>query len=92
MPTANTPKKNAEKLTENNGKIIANEAPKAAPDEIPSENGSTIGLRNNACSTLPEIANEAPTKKVSRTRGKRMFQSMISIFEDVLNSFPAIVF
>src|ERR1044072_3890364 len=45
--------------------------PKAAPLEVPTSPGSTIGLRNNACINVPPTPRLAPTSRHRIARGKR---------------------
>src|ERR1051326_4331946 len=60
VPTCSTPpstKKSAE--------------PNAAPLDVPTSPGSTIGLRNNACISVPPTPRLAPTSRHRIARGKR---------------------
>ena len=55
---------------------IAIDAP--APLATPVRYGSTIGLRNNACSSVPASASDAPTVAAMTTRGTRSCHTMIA--------------
>lgn len=55
-------------------------APNAAPEEIPSEKGSTIGFLKIACNTAPETASAAPTKKVNNILGNLTCHKIVAIF------------
>ena len=66
---------------------IERAAPKAAPEEIPKEKGSTIGLRKIACRTAPETAKAAPTMKVSNILGNRTCHKMVAILSLRCTSF-----
>ena len=50
---------------------IATEAPRAAPEAIPSVYGSASGLASMPCSTTPEIARHAPAPMLESRRGRR---------------------
>lgn len=52
-------------------------APTAAPDEIPSTNGSASALRTIACTATPTVASPAPTTAASTTRGSRISQTIV---------------
>src|SRR6266852_1734024 len=56
-----------------------NDAPNAAPLEVPTNPGSTIGFRNNACINTPPIARLAPTKRQASVRGKRISRKIRSV-------------
>lgn len=53
-------------------RIKANEAPKAAPEEMPRMYGLAIGLRNIACIEVPATASADPTRAPRIMRGKRI--------------------
>jgi hypothetical protein len=48
----------------------------AAPLEVPTKPGSTIGLRNSACINVPPTPRLAPTSKHMIARGKRNSRKM----------------
>ena len=50
-------------------------APSAAPAEVPTRSGSTMGLRNRACISVPDMASVMPTAAHSSTRGRRMWKN-----------------
>ena len=52
---------------------MARQAPNAAPLEVPSTPGDTSGLRNTACSVLPETDSAMPTSRAVITRGRRIW-------------------
>ncbi len=67
---------------------IDSAAPNAAPEEIPSEKGSTIGFLKIACNTAPETAKAAPTKKVNKILGNLTCHRIVAIFSLTAALFP----
>src|SRR4051794_36888276 len=53
-------------------------APNAAPLEVPTRPGSTIGLRNSACISVPPTPRAAPTSRQRRARGTRSSEKIRS--------------
>src|SRR5690606_20721539 len=51
---------------------IANTAPSAAPDEIPTKPGSASGFRKSACMVTPVAARAAPVTVLKSTLGRRI--------------------
>src|SRR5712692_8717794 len=56
-----------------------NDAPNAAPLDVPTRPGSTIGLRNRACINTPPIARLAPTRMQASARGRRISRKIRSV-------------
>ena len=44
----------------------------AAPEALPSRNGSASGLRNSPCATAPASPSSAPASQAPSVRGRRM--------------------
>ncbi|HSC37277.1 MAG TPA: hypothetical protein VLD19_05390, partial [Chitinophagaceae bacterium] len=67
-----------------------NAAPSAAPDEVPTRPGSTMGLRNKACIMAPATDKAAPTNAHNITLGSRIWKNTASSIgvKDVFGSRP----
>ncbi len=52
-------------------------APTAAPEEMPSTNGSASALRTMAWTATPMADSPAPTTAASTARGRRSSQTMV---------------
>jgi len=57
-------------------KEIAMDAPKAAPEEIPSMDGDAIGFLKRLCIAKPETESPAPTRQQQSSLGMRTSNSM----------------
>jgi hypothetical protein len=79
MRTAATAKANAEIWGGNAAprKTRDNEAPKAAPDEIPRMNSLTSGFLNRAWSAAPDTESEEPTIIARMSRGSRTLKTVL---------------
>ena len=58
--------------------IISRATESLAPEEMPSTKGPAMGFAKNVCSWKPATESAPPSTAAARSRGMRIFQTMLS--------------